>query len=56
MTEPRTVYLLPVPKPKPDPKPKTAFERFVLERLEKLEARVDVTENDIGDIFNGLGW
>ena len=54
--KPRPVYLRPAPKPKPDPKPKTAFERFLLERLEKLEARTESNEYDVGDIFNHLGW
>ena len=51
--KPRTVYY---PKPKPDPKPKTAFERFLLERLEKLEARVADNEADVCDVMNSLGW
>ncbi len=54
--KPRTVYFRPAPKPKPDPKPRTSFERYLLERLEKLEARTEGNETDIGDIFNHLGW
>ncbi len=54
--KPRPVYLRPAPKPKPDPKPKTAFERFLLDRLEELEARIETAEDDFGDIWNHLGW
>lgn len=53
--EPKIRYYTP-PKPKPDPKPKTAFERFMLERLEKLEARMRTVEGDTIDLMNHHGW
>lgn len=55
-TQPRPIVLRPAPKPKPDPKPKTAFERFLLARLEKLEERLACAEANLGDVEDHLGW